>query len=79
MTAIRIHRRIESETLHLPELTPFIGQEVEILVKTETLKPRATEKDWEDFFATADPDLIDSELYQQYRAFDQQQNLPPSL
>jgi hypothetical protein len=32
MSAIRIHRRVDSETLHLPELKPFIGKTVEITV-----------------------------------------------
>ncbi len=35
MTAIRIHRRIDSETLHLPELKPFLGRTVEIIVLEE--------------------------------------------
>src|SRR5947209_2539524 len=32
MTAIRIHKRIDSETLHLPELSPLIGKAVELMV-----------------------------------------------
>ena len=79
MNAIRIHRHIDSETLHLPELKAFIGQEVEIVVTPESTKPRATEKDWQEFFASAGPDLIDPELYAQYREFDRQQNIPPAL
>ena len=35
MGAIRITKRLDSETLHLPELRPLIGHEVEIVV-TET-------------------------------------------
>src|SRR5687767_10985576 len=31
--AFRIRTRIESETLHLPELRPLIGKEVEIVVQ----------------------------------------------
>jgi hypothetical protein len=33
MTAIRIRRKLESETLHLPELKPLIGKNVEIIVE----------------------------------------------
>lgn len=32
MNAIRVYARIESETLHLPELKPLIGRAVEIIV-----------------------------------------------
>ena len=35
MRAIRIHRRIESETLQLPELKELVGRDVEILVLEE--------------------------------------------
>lgn len=59
MTAIRIHRRIDSETLHLPELKAFLGQDVDILVTTEGSKPSATEKDGEDFLANAGSERIE--------------------
>ena len=32
---VRIRRKIDSETLHLPELKPLIGKTVEIVVKEE--------------------------------------------
>lgn len=32
MTTIRVKRHIDSETVHLPELRPLIGKEVEIIV-----------------------------------------------
>ncbi|MDB5322400.1 MAG: hypothetical protein JWN40_4031 [Phycisphaerales bacterium] len=32
MNAIRIRKKIDSETIHIPELRPMIGQEVEIIV-----------------------------------------------
>jgi hypothetical protein len=35
MNAIRIHKTIDSETLHLPELKPLIGRTVEIIVLEE--------------------------------------------
>ena len=37
MAAIRIRRKLESETLHLPELKPLIGHEVEIIVRDESI------------------------------------------
>lgn len=33
MNAVRIRRKLESETLHLPELKPLIGKNVEIIVQ----------------------------------------------
>jgi hypothetical protein len=36
MNAVRIHRKLESETLHLPELKPLVGKAVEIIVLEET-------------------------------------------
>jgi hypothetical protein len=36
MNAVRIRCKLESETLHLPELKPLIGKNVEILVQEET-------------------------------------------
>lgn len=79
MTAIRVHRHIDSETLHLPELKAFLGQDVDILVTTKGAKPSATEKDWEDFFANEGPLPIDADLCRQYREFDRQQNTPSDL
>jgi hypothetical protein len=35
MASIRIHRRLDSETLYLPELKPLIGRVVEIVVSEE--------------------------------------------
>jgi hypothetical protein len=32
MSNVRVRRKLNSETLHLPELRPFIGQMVEIVV-----------------------------------------------
>jgi hypothetical protein len=36
MNAIRITRRVDSETLHLPELRPLMGRDVEIIVLDDT-------------------------------------------
>ena len=48
MIAIRIQKRIDSETLHLPELRPLIGRNVEIIVhETEPAPPTPGTGDWE--------------------------------
>ena len=36
MNAIRIKRHLDSETLHIPELRPLLGKDVEIVVREET-------------------------------------------
>ena len=36
MTTIRIKRTLDSETLHLPELRPLLGKEVEIIVRDQS-------------------------------------------
>jgi hypothetical protein len=47
MNIIRVRRRIESETLHLPELRPLIGKTVEIIVVEEpTPMVRPGTGDW---------------------------------
>ncbi len=35
MNAVRIRRKLESDTLHLPELKPLVGKSVEIIVLEE--------------------------------------------
>src|SRR3712207_4497470 len=39
MYAIRIHRKIDSETLHIPDLRPLIGREVEIIILDDQPAP----------------------------------------
>lgn len=37
MNAIRIKRRLESETLYLPEVRPLVGKDVEITVQEQNV------------------------------------------
>jgi hypothetical protein len=39
MNAIRIRKKIDSETLHIPELKAMMGQEVEIVVREAPVDP----------------------------------------
>ena len=39
MSAIRIRKTIDSETLTLPELKPFIGRTVEIVIEEQSALP----------------------------------------
>ena len=41
MSAIRIRRTLDSDTLHLPELRPLIGRTVEIVVEEAPADPAA--------------------------------------
>ncbi|HEX4592105.1 MAG TPA: hypothetical protein VH120_19385 [Gemmataceae bacterium] len=59
MSTIRIHRTLDSDTLHLPELKPLIGKAVEITV---TEAPDENGKDWSALEAIAGQDLIDPDL-----------------
>ncbi|MGB7159919.1 MAG: hypothetical protein WBD40_17770 [Tepidisphaeraceae bacterium] len=51
MTAIKIERHLDSDTLHLPELKALIGRDVEIIV-TEKLPAQRT-SDLSKFFDLA--------------------------
>ena len=70
MTAIRIVKKIESDTLHLPELKALVGREVEILIQ-DAPHPPATMADWDAYFAKYGPDTeLDPEIYKRQREFD---------
>jgi hypothetical protein len=79
MDAIRVRKKINSETVYLPELRPLIGKTVEIIVREEPPAPAGTEQDWEAWFTSAGDDRIDADLYTEYREFDRQHNQPPHL
>jgi hypothetical protein len=53
METIRIRKRLDSETLHLPELRPLLGREVEIIVQdaveTEPARNPSDKPIWEQF------------------------------
>jgi hypothetical protein len=51
MNAIRIRKKLDSTTLHLPELQGLIGKEVEMIVLEET--PREPLETMETFFGLA--------------------------
>jgi hypothetical protein len=77
MSTIRIHRTLDSDTLHLPELRPLIGKEVEITV-TET--PAEGTKDWSALEEAArELTEYDFDLPMRYREFDREHNRPPDL
>jgi len=74
MSTIRIHRKLESETLHLPELRPLVGKNVEIVVQEEppSEKPPAP-NDWESAARAAEElrnSGYDFEAWRQQREYD---------
>ena len=82
MNAIRIRKRIDSETLHLPELKEMIGKEVEIIVLEEAAAPsdEAPEPSpapkttpYDKFFELAGKIDLDWDAYKRQRAFDLEQ------
>jgi hypothetical protein len=74
VNAIRIRKKLESDTLHLPELHPFLGQTVEIIVLEDdaTLAIRPGTGDW-DAAARAVQNLAgyDFDAWREQRGFDQ--------
>ncbi len=45
MEVLRLTRHLDSETLHLPELRPFVGKDVEIIVREAESAPRASDSE----------------------------------
>ncbi len=68
MSAIRIVRRIDSETLQLPELKPFVGKIVEIVVTDEPAANGQSSNVYDAFFELAGQDVVDPEAYKRLRA-----------
>ena len=66
MSAIHIRKRLDSDTLHLPELKPLIGKTVEITVQEAAASPGPSPYDA--FFALAGQDVVDPDAYKGLRA-----------
>jgi hypothetical protein len=71
MSAISIRKKIDSETLYLPELRPLIGKTVEIIVTEQPLAEESAER-WQALREIVGEDLIDPEVYKRQREFDRQ-------
>ena len=72
MNAIRIRRKLDSDTLHLPELQPLIGKNVEIIVQ-EMQVPATTPGtgDWEDAWnAVEELEDYDFAAFRRQREYD---------
>jgi hypothetical protein len=73
MNTVHIRRKLESETLHLPELKPLIGKVVEITVVEQSAAP-ATEPgsgDWDAAMkAVEELEGYDFDAYRRQREYD---------
>jgi len=72
MTEIHITRDLQSDTLQLPELRPFIGRRVEITVRDVSPQPGQASP-WDLLQALAGQNLVDPDAYHQLRELDRQQ------
>ena len=71
MRVIRVRRRLDSETLQLPEVRDLIGKEVEIVIIEGAPAPVQKATGAHDYSALAEiagRDLIAPEVYKELRA-----------
>ena len=66
METLKIRTRVESETLHLPQLRPVVGKDVEMVI-TETSADKNPRTDPEPFFALAGNIELDIEAIKALR------------
>ena len=68
MEAIKIQRKIDSETLHIPELKRFLGKFVEIiLLEVPSSESAAMKGDIKEFISAANRIDIDEKAIQRLR------------
>jgi hypothetical protein len=78
MNVIRIHKQIDSETLHLPELKPLIGKRVEIIVIDVTDPADANR--WAALEGAAQGLTdYDFDAWREQREYDREHGQPPLL
>ncbi len=70
MNAIRIRKKLDSDTLHLPELQALVGKTVEIIVLEENgvRAEQPSGSRYDAFFALAGHDVVDADAYKELRA-----------
>ncbi|HEY2587206.1 MAG TPA: hypothetical protein VGI81_15780 [Tepidisphaeraceae bacterium] len=67
MNAVRIRTRVDSETLHLPELREMIGKDVEIIVLEDKPAPKDRPQDLSALEVIAGSIDLDFDAIQQLR------------
>ncbi len=68
MIPIVIRKKIDSETLHLPELKPLIGKTVAISISEQPAAEESGDR-WQALRDIVGEDLIDPEAYKSQREF----------
>ena len=67
MNAVRVRKHVDSDTLHLPELRPMIGKDVEIIVIEDSEAPRNAAPDVQKLRELAGQIDFDYEAFEQLR------------
>jgi hypothetical protein len=67
MSDIIIYRKLDSDTLHLPELRALIGKTIEIVVRERLPLPADVPERWRALWDIGGEDLIDAEAVRRLR------------
>ena len=76
MSDIIILRKLDSDTLHLPELRGLIGKTVEIVVRERPPMPTEVPERWRALWEIGGEDLIDAEAVSRFRNVSQMNSNP---
>lgn len=71
MSIIHVTQHLDSDTLHLPQLRPLIGKQVEITIR-EVPVTRSSPDPWQALGDLSGQDLVDPQVVEEYREFDRQ-------
>ena len=69
MNTVKLRRKIDSETLQIPELKPMIGKNVEITIR-ETPIPLTKKELWDFYEQIAQRNVLDLEAFKEYEEFE---------
>lgn len=67
MTVIHLTQHLQSDTLHVPELKPLIGKQVEITIRELPPADLSDPNRWKPLEELAGKDLIDADVIDEYR------------
>ena len=70
MTVIHWTQQLQSDTLHVPELKPLIGKQVEITIRELSGVDLSDPNRFKPLEELAGKDLIDADVIDEYRQFD---------
>jgi len=70
MTVIQLTQQLQSDTLHVPQLKPLIGKQVEITIREVPPVDSSDPNRWKPLEELAGKDLIDADVIEEYRQYD---------